>query len=53
MSADDDGDCTDHIWRLKGVGLMPGGAQTEYECERPGCAGVLLVGPDEPFPDSV
>jgi hypothetical protein len=51
MGADDDAGCTGHVWRLSGVALMPGGAQSEYVCAR--CETLILVGPDDIPPETI
>ena len=44
MSDDDDEDCGEHVWRLRGLTLSrEEGSHLEYECER--CDAVLLVPP--------
>lgn len=48
----DDGECADHVWRLATL-VLGDGLTAEYVCVRDGCGAVLLVGPDEPLPETV
>ena len=43
VSADDDADCVEHVWRLVGVDISMGGSLEEYECRR--CHAVMVYKP--------
>lgn len=49
MGADDDTDCVEHVWRLRGV-VLDRGAELEYECTR--CNTVTLQLGNQPFPQT-
>jgi hypothetical protein len=43
VGQDDDADCIEHIWVLRGVTLAADGATADYECER--CPAVMVTPP--------
>lgn len=45
VGMDDDADCVEHVWRLRGVDLTADGSFKEYECAQPGCDAVVLTQP--------
>lgn len=51
MGADDDADCTEHVWRLDEVAFLDDGSWSKYQCGR--CDGLLMVGPGGDHPETV
>lgn len=45
MGVDDDRDCVEHVWVMKGATFALDGAHLDYECRR--CGALLVEGPDE------
>jgi len=45
MGLDDDADCVEHRWVLRGASMTPSGAQVDYRCGR--CGAVMVETGDE------
>jgi len=45
MGLDDDADCVEHQWVLRGASMTPSGAQVDYRCGR--CGAVMVETGDE------
>ena len=45
MGMDDDGDCVEHRWVLRGVSMTTQGSQVDYVCAR--CPAVMVETGDE------
>lgn len=44
MGRDDDADCVEHVWELRGVTFADDGATEDYACAR--CPAVMVAKPD-------
>jgi hypothetical protein len=43
VAADDDADCVEHVWVIRGMTLAGDGTHTDYECAR--CGAVMVETP--------